>query len=147
MPVDVMYGNIDNNTAHEGMCQIEYVEWVKNAMTFAFSSVADNVKKSAERQARNYNVGTNMRSFNIGDWVWVFYPPKLRDKFGRGWVGPYLVIKKLGTVDYLVQKDAQSRPTTVHVDHVKAYNHNDMPAKWLETKAQRDSGTQTELSH
>ena len=103
-----------------------------------------NVKKSAERQARNYNVTAKLRTFKAGQWVWVFYPPKLRDKFGRGWVGPYLVIQKLGTVDYLVQKEPGSKPITVHLDHIKEYSHDDVPPNWIGSDSPCEIATQTD---
>ena len=130
LPVDIMYGN-DPNSQNTCACPVEYVEWVKNAMTDAYASVRGNIQKGAERQRCYYNVHTKLRVFRPGDWVWVFYPPKNKEKFGRGWLAPYLVMKKLGDVNYAVQKDPNSRPITLHVDHMKAYNHDDTPDSWL----------------
>ena len=145
LPVDLMYGQIPTHEGpSSGVCPIEYVEWVKNAMAYAYATVQQNVQKSAERQARNYNVTAKLRTFKAGQWVWVFYPPKLRDKFGRGWVGPYLVIQKLGTVDYLVQKEPGSKPITVHLDHIKEYSHDDVPPNWIGSDSPCEIATQTD---
>ena len=66
-----------------------------------------------------------------GDWVWILYPPEAREKFGRGWKGPYLVLNRLGEVNYRVQKEPNSTPITVHIDHMKNYGHGDTPEVWI----------------
>ena len=100
-------------------------------MSEAYSLVRKHLGKSAERQKRLYDANTQTRSFKRGDWVWVFYPPEAKEKFGRGWKAPYLVINKLGDVDYRVQKSESAHLVTVHVDHMKIYEHDDIPDLWI----------------
>ena len=66
-------------------CPIEYVEWARNVMQSSYKIARENLEKSAIRQKRGYDVNTKTCSFKRGDWVWVFYPPSDKDKFGRGW--------------------------------------------------------------
>ena len=66
----------------------------------------------------------------MGHWVWVFYPPNMRSKFTQAWQGPYLVIKVLGEVNYIVQKEHNTRLITLHVDHMKSYS-GETPETWL----------------
>ncbi len=130
LPVDLIYA--DGLSREVTLpCPCEYVEWVRAASREAFSKARDNLKKNAERQKRLYDRNTFMRTFKIGDWVWVLYPPQLQVKSGKGWIGPFLVIKRLGEVNYVVQKSPDSRKITLHVDHIKAYIHKDTPVSWI----------------
>ena len=51
--------------------------------------------RSAERQKRYYDIRAASRKFQIGDWVWYYYPPTGNRKLGRGWLGHYLVVVTL----------------------------------------------------
>ena len=86
-----------------------------------------------------------MRRFTVGDWVWVLHPPELKNKFGRGWKGPFLIVDKLGDVNYRGQKGPTARKITLHVDHMKTYTHLDVPESWLQAEKQSvDCAVQTE---
>ena len=64
-------------------------------------------------------------------------------QFGRGWLGPSLVIKRLGKVNYVVQSSQMARKITLHVDHMKVYLHDDVPESWVEKAGTRkDVGVQ-----
>ena len=68
-----------------------------------------------------------MRNLSVGEWVYVLYPTELQLKVGKGWSGPFLTVKKLGDVNYVIQKSPESRKITLHVDHLKKYVHDDTP--------------------
>ena len=113
----------------------------------AFQEAQENLKKSAQRQKRNYDKNTHMREFDVGDWVLVFYPPELQKKFGCGWQGPSLIVQKMGPVNYVVQANENARKITVHVDHIKSYNHEDVPDRWItvaKIQKQTHASVQTE---
>ena len=57
-------------------CQQEFIEWIR----------------VVERVKRNYNKNVYSRSFDIGDWVYVLYPPELLNKLGRDWQGTSLIL-------------------------------------------------------
>jgi hypothetical protein len=128
LPVDIMY-----NVAFEDRekCPCEFVEWVKHASTEAFEKARENIGKAAERQKERYNKNSVMRKFVVGQWVWVFHPAELRSKFGRAWKGPFLVVKVLNEVNYVIQRTSESKLITVHVDHLKLYTHEDVPPAWV----------------
>ena len=95
------------------------------------------LKKSAERQKQHYDTNTKLRIFSVGDWVWILHPPAYREKFGKEWLGPYLITSKWGEVNYSVQANPESRKITLHVDHMKRYKH-ETPLNWLK---------ETEIGH
>ena len=142
LPVDIMYGT--NKSGFVPQCPSEYVEWVRQTMADAFGKVRDSVKLSVTRQAKSYNRNTQTRSFKVGQWVWVYHLPSDKQKFGRGWKGPYLVVDKLGELNYRVQEKPESRVLTLHIDHIKSYEH-ETPLSWLEPKV-KEVGVQTENS-
>lgn len=73
------------------------------------------------------------RSFEVGNWVWRWYPPKAGLKLGLGWTGPYLVIDIISDMTCAVQKSPQSPIVNVHKDHLKLYKGRDNPESWLDT--------------
>ena len=85
LPVDLLYAD---GLAHEVVveCPCQYVEWIRGVSREAFSKARENLKKNAERQKRLYDRNTFLRTFNVGDWVWVLYPPELQAKLGKGWI-------------------------------------------------------------
>ena len=145
LPVDLMYAGCSPENETPG-CPCEYLEWLREAARNAFNRARTNLKKSAERQSRVYDKNTFLREFKIGDWVWVFYPPAFKEKFGRDWKGPFLVVKKLSDVNYVVQQKPDSRKVTLHVDHMKLYSHENTPEKWVKADsiaAKQEQSTQT----
>ena len=109
-------------------------------MADAFDKVRDSLTVSATLQAKSYNRNTQTNSFNVGQWVWVYHLPSNKQKFGKGWNGPYLVVDKLG--EYRVQEKPGSKVLTLHIDHIKSYEH-EPPLSWLEPKV-KEVGVQTE---
>ena len=41
--------------------------------------------------------------------------------------GPYLVVEKIGDLNYRVQETQQSRKITLDMDHIKAFEHEIPP--------------------
>jgi transposase InsO family protein/ribosomal protein L21E len=130
LPVDLIYADCALNEVVP-QCPSECVEWVKVTSQATFAKARECLKNSAERNKRLYDKNTFLRQFHVGEWVWVFYPPAMQNKFGRGWKGPFLVIEKLGDVNYRVQNSPTARIITLHIDHMKIYHHDDVPDSWL----------------
>ena len=79
----------------------------------------EQLRNSAQRQKRNYDKLANPRKYPIDSWVWRWYPPKAKQKLGKGWIGPYLVINQLSDITYRIPETAVSAPKVVHIDHLK----------------------------
>ena len=122
LPVDLTY-EACRSRSENSYCPVEYIEWVSDVMSEAYSLVRKHLRKSVEKQKWLYDTNTQTRSFKRGDWVWVFYP-EAKEKFGRGWKGPCLVL----------------------VDHMKIYEHNDMPELWISIRDRVDVEVQVEIS-
>ena len=145
LPVDIVYGA--TNTEMWPSCPIDYVEWVRQSMSNAFGKVKESVKANALRQKRAYDRNSAMRTFKVGEWVWVYHLPSDKQKFGQGWKGPFLVVDKIGDLNYRVNKLSRnklSRKVTLHVDHIKRYE-GETPESWVvPSLIHSDKETQTE---
>ena len=112
-------------------CTSQHVAWLQTALQNSYEFAHENLKSAASRQKNNYENRLKPRSFEIGDFVWRWYPPAVVNKLGQGWTGPYLVIRKTSEVNYEIQKDETSRTIVVHVDHLKPYEGRKTLHNWL----------------
>ena len=127
-PIDLIYPSLDRPLY---TCHTDYVRWVQGALQDSFDRVRDNLKVAAQRQKKVYDGRAKDHEFSEGEWVLRFYTPNTHHKLASPYVGPYLVIKRLGPVTYLIQRDAQSKPIAVHADHLKCFNSTAPPTNWL----------------
>ena len=130
LPIDLMLGQHDEDYPYT--CSIEYVEWIKGSMRENFELVRNRLERVAETQKKHYDKRAELRKFDIGDWVLRVYPPNMsKNKLNYRHIGPFLVTKKLGEVNYSIQKSRNSVPITVHVNDLKQYFGENMPVNWL----------------
>ena len=115
LPVDLMFGSPPGPTT----CPNAYVEWVRQASEHAFEFVQRQLHTSTERQKTLYDRNSGTPKCQVGQTVWRYYPPRAKRKFGRGWIGPYLVVGKVNGLCYIIQKSLRSNGLVVHVDHLK----------------------------
>jgi hypothetical protein len=104
---------------------------VKHALRDAFSLVYEHTGQAAKWQKLYYDRGLKVRTFEKDSWVWRWYPPKINQTLGLGWRGPYLVLEKLSDLTYKIQKDENTLPVIVHVDHLKPYLGRNPPQNWF----------------
>ena len=129
LPIDLMVGPIPEGGDKE--CPIQYVEWVKNATINAYEFAYGQLGIAASRQKHNYERGLKPRQFEKGNWVWRWYPPAAGVKFGLGWVGPYLVVRCITRLEYVIQKSKDGKQVPVHVDDLKPFVGQNHPKSWL----------------
>ena len=116
-PLDLMVGPPPNTL--EDICPVQYIEWIKSAMHLTHEFVYEQLGVAATRQKTYHDHALKPRTYEIGDWVWRFNPPTVNQKLGLGWSGPYLVVNKISTLTYSIQKTDVSPIINVHVDHLK----------------------------
>ena len=111
-----------------------------------FQLVRDRLRKAANMQKKHYDKRAELKKFNIGDWVLRNYPPnRTRNKLNYRYVGPYLVVEKVGPVNYVLKKSKLSRPMTVHVNDLKEYRGDNAPFNWLEETQGRPVDSQEDM--
>jgi len=134
LPVDLMYHSHTPKRPWDsfGSCPTAYVEWLRRSLQVAHEFARMQLQKAAERQRTNYNSGLKPRVYKRGQWVWKLYPPFAIPKLGKPWAGPYLVIKQMNDVVYLIQQSANSKVEVQHVDHLKpCYSKEVGEDSWL----------------
>jgi hypothetical protein len=71
--------------------------------------------------------------FKVGDWVWYWYPRRYQGKspkWQKNYVGPYLVVRVIEPVNYVIQKSPRAKPFVVHADKIKiCFGHT--PQSWI----------------
>ena len=130
IPLDVMIGGPPEQEKPY-QCLTEYVEWLKQALRQCHELAQDNLKSAAIRQKRNYDKGCRETKFEVGAFVWRWYPPAANRKLGKGWTGPYRVIACPSEVNCVIQKTPDSHKITVHIDHLKPHLGR-IPMVWQE---------------
>ena len=130
LPINLMVG-MPPGMEVTPSCPNEYVEWVRTSMRDAYDFVQTRLQQAAVRQKRCYDLRSGAPRFKRGDWVWRYYLPKAREKLGRGWTGPYLVLDAVTSVNYRIQLGPGERKFVVHVDHLKRYEGEERQS-WLE---------------
>ena len=135
LPIDLLLGNTNEELPYN--CSIQYVQWVREAMLENFELVRQKLKRSAEKQKQYYDKRALKREFQVGDWVLRLYPPNItKNKLHYKNTGPYLVIKKMGEVNYMIQKGKNTPKITVHVNDLKNYEGENVPNNWLNSTSQ-----------
>jgi len=144
-PLDLLLGR-NPNPENNSNCYVAYVEWVKEAMTKSFEFARDKMRASVEYQTQYYNVKSKEINFEPGNWVWYYNVPQSKAKLGKGWEGPYLILRKLSDVTYEIQRSSGSRTKIVNVDKLKSYiDTDDLPVKWVSFDKAKDVSTQVSL--
>ena len=143
MPVDIMYGSPEEVTAdYDG-----YTADIQHRLTTAFEDVRKELRRSAERNKKYYDMKVRTHRYEIGQWVYYFNPrkrPGRQDKWERKYTGPFLVVSVPSPVNVTIQRTARAKAFTVHIDKVKAYNRDDTPMSWLNRSTRFDKACQTD---
>ena len=104
---------------------------LKSNLVAVHEHAREHLKRSAQYQKRQYNVGTRMRTFTVGQPVWVLRPTRkvgVCSKLTSPWKGPYVVVAVLDDVTYRVQAGRRAKPKVYHVDRLKSYKGRKPPA-------------------
>ena len=119
-PIDLLYGCPENdehfNSAHD------FIAKRQCEIRRRYADVREKTKKAAERQKKFYDLRLHIQSFKPGDSVWYFYPRRRMGrspKWQKWYTGPYLVVERVGPVNYKIQRTKRSVPIVVHVDKLK----------------------------
>ena len=100
----------------------DFAERLRHNLQEAHGSARQCLKRSARRQKRNYDRKVHGQGLKEGQFAWLFH--KLKKK-GRSsmlqlrWEEPYLVVKRLSDVTYIIQLKRGSKAFVVHGDRLK----------------------------
>ena len=92
---------------------VSYVLLMRERMEAMVEEVQKNCEKAQKKQKQWYDENAREREFQVGDYVLVLLPDSTQKLFAR-WQGPYVIKRKVGDVDYQVDKKKQYR--VLHVN-------------------------------
>ena len=129
-PVDLVFGI----PPEQPPCSYDdYATEVEDRMKQAYSLVRQQLGVAAERMKRRYDIRVRPQRYRRGQWVLYYNPRKFQGKQQK-WqrkFSPYLIVKELPPVNYVIQKSKKSRPLIAHVDKLKPWVNDNPPKSWL----------------
>ena len=103
------------------------------------------LKKSSEKQKRNYDRNVRELNYDIGDLV-RRSKPKIakgtKQKLSRIWACPWIIVKRLSEVLYQIKHSRNSKPVIIHADNLKPYRGTRTTDKDLTENCEKDAETQ-----
>ena len=141
-PLDLVLGepvSEPGEISYEG-----FVEDKIKKMQEAYALVRENLRQSANRSKKYYDMRVKPQTHEVGEWVYFYSPRKFvgkSPKWQKMYSGPYLIVKQLGPVNFVLQQSKRGKPFVVHVDKIKKCK-GDTPASWLSDpeKAEEEIG-------
>ena len=100
----------------------EFVQKSQEQMASAYAIAREHLGVAAQRRKTTYDIRVRQQQFGVGDWVWYWYPrryPSKSPKWQKGYTGPYLVVRKIEPVNFVLQKSPKAKPFVVHVNKLK----------------------------
>ena len=124
LPLSLAYDAMDDesNTAHQS--PVEFVKDRVDKYRSNYSIARKKLRRLAEYNKRNHDVRSKKLHLEVGEFVWQYIP---RHRVGRShkwekfYRGPFMVIKILSPVLFLLQKSRKATPFASHIDKLKPY--------------------------
>ena len=97
MPLDLIMGLPSEEGKARGTTDA-FVQNMQEKAADAYALAHKHLGVAAERRKAAYDFRTREANFEVGDWVWYWYPRKYRLKslkWQKCYTGPYLVTRKI----------------------------------------------------
>ena len=111
----------------------DYVTDLKDQLETIHSQALKILKNKTEYRKQHYDLTAKKRTFEPGDPVWLHDKqrrPGICNKLSVNWKGPYLIVKKIDDLVYLVKRSLKLPAKAVHIDRLVKYNSMNIP-KWF----------------
>ena len=121
-PLDLVAGSAPNECS-QPVSPDDYVSQLMQPLETTYGLVRSRLRQGAKRQKHAYDMRVREAKFKPGERVWYYYPRRrqgLSPKWQRNYTDPFTVVKQIGPVTYLIQRNRRTPPITVHVDKLKA---------------------------
>ena len=118
-PLDLIY-KLPPNVKHEP--PNSWVWELQERLESAHAYVRETTGLAIERQKKNHDKKLSYEGFNVGDWVFVYFPVKKTGqshKFTPFWRGPFEVMEKMSEVLLKINCGRNRGIVTIHIDRVR----------------------------
>ena len=102
----------------------EYKDKLTESLQKLYETARKRSQTAASARKLRYDGRVKSRSFAEGDLVLMLYDrfkPGMSKKWSRQYIGPFLIVKKLNEVNYVVRRRSNGKTSVVHVDRLKPY--------------------------
>jgi hypothetical protein len=120
-PIDLVYGKPPDSDRPETTYSAYTLDLMER-MEDAYRLVREQLRVSAERRKRRYDMKVRPARFVPGDYVWYYTPRRYQGrspKWSRTYTGPFVVVEQTGLVNYKLRKSRHARPFIAHVDKLR----------------------------
>jgi len=132
-PLDLVLGAVIEDDEERQQSYDEFVAHQQDIYREAYRLAREHLNASAERRKNEYDIKVKELTFNVGDWVWYFYPRRYvqrSPKWSKNYDGPFLVTKVIPPSDYVIQRSQRSLPQVVYGNKLKLC-YGETPKSWL----------------
>ena len=144
MPIDLVMG-LPPREANDSQSVDDFVARQQEIAEESYQLARQHLAQNAQRRKSAYDVRVRKSKYDIGDWVWYYYPRKYTQKspkWQRNFTGPYRVMRVIPPVSYVLQKSPRAKPFVVHADKLKRC-YSTPPTDWTLTPEAGDSSDNT----
>ena len=134
MPLDLIMG-VPPEDEGQPISTDDFVQRVKEDAEACYELARKELQVAAERRKKTYDVRVKKAVFALGEWVWYYCPRRYAQKspkWQKMYDGPFLIIRVIEPVNYMIQRSPRSRIMVVHVDKLKKC-FGKTTASWLNT--------------
>jgi len=99
----------------------------------SYQQVREHLQTNAEWRKVAYDTRVRQKEFTVSTWVWYHYPRRYQQrspKWQRNFTGPYLIVREIPPVNYVLQKSKHAKPFVVHCDKLRRC-HGETPTSWI----------------
>ena len=121
----------------------QYVINLRDRVAKAHDVARSNLHTHSVYQKRRYDLKARKQLLEPGQAVWLYNPTRrvgVCSKLTSKWKGPYVVIRRLDDVTYLVKNSPKQKAKVYHVDRLLPY-HGRNPPTWFD-KGKLKGGSQ-----
>jgi hypothetical protein len=112
MPLDLVVGLPAEERAPDSTTEELVAEMQKKAEQ-AYEVAREKLRDAALRRKAAYDIRVKNQKFNVGDWVWYWYPRRFRaksPKWQKNYTGSFLIVRIIEPVNYILQRSARAKP-------------------------------------
>ena len=101
-----------------------YVYQLQETLAKVHGIARRNLQKHAAYRKKYYDTKAKARQLEVGQRVWLHDPtrkPGVCSKLANRWQGPYIVVKRLDDLTYLIKTSPRKPSKAVHIDRLLPY--------------------------
>ena len=140
LPVQAFICEPEKENRNE-LCTTEYIDSLQEILSYTHNYARKHLKQSNEYQKKHYDQGARKRELQLGQAVWLHDPTRkigVCSKLLPKWKGPYVVVRKIDDLTYMVKRSPRQQAKVYHIDRLLPYKGRNPPT-WYKGTTQSSS--------